>query len=291
MTPLMLAAGLLAQTQTAPEGVTLRYGEAPAEPVPVYSETKFGVTLEGTEEALTFARSMHPFMSMESLVVRSEGTRRITRLKRVKFENDASRVEMRYDDEDHEFDWTKGQPPVGEENKLRQMMWFLAAFGKSYRLTPEGEYTADDPNQDHNGEAMDLIAQGITRMPEGPVKEGDTYEVKFTGGRAEKKKNGRFAFVQKVTVEKFGERDGKKTATLTSVLTGRLEGGEKDPGADEAWTKVEGKTRLVLEVESGLVLEAGGQGKVTAYYEGPAQNGGRNTLTMTFRSEGKQRVE
>ena len=288
MTPTLALLGLLCVQS---ESIKPRYPQKPGSPDPIYTEMVLTIDLKGTDEALGFVRTLHPLLSMEKLVVRATGTRRVTVGKRRRFIYDEARVEMRYDDEDYEFDYTKGDPPVGGEDKLKQLMWFMAAGGRTFQLSPEGEYVSSQDDQDHNGEAMDLIALGITRLPDKAVKEGETYEVKFKGLRSEKGKKGKFAFIQKVTVEKIEKKDGKQIATLAGVLTGRLEGNEKDPNAEEAWTKVEGTSRVMIEVETGRVVSSQGDGKVVAYYKGPAENGGTNTLTMTFGVKGKVGVE
>jgi hypothetical protein len=276
------------------DGVTLRYPAAKGPKDKVYTETQMTLKIEGTEQAVNFVRSLEPFLSLEKLQLRADGHRTADG-KKVRIEHDESRVELRYDDEDHELDYAKGQVPPADldKNKLKQLLWFLAAAGRSYSLTPEGEYKSDDANQDHNGEAMDLIALAVVRMPDKPVREGDTWEKAWKGARSEKKKQGKFDYTQKVKVEKLEEKDGKKVATLAADLTGKLNQppGERDANAEEAWTKVEGKMRTVIEVETGRVLSSEGQGKVLAYYRAPAENGGKNEITLTFAIAGKTTVK
>jgi hypothetical protein len=170
------------------------------------------------------------------------------------------------------------------------MMWYLAAGGKNFTLTPEGEYRSEDLTQDHNGEAMDLIGMAITRMPDKEVKPGDSWERTWKGSRSEKGKQAKYDFKQKVTVEKIEEKDGKKVATLAGELTGKLDGG-KDPAAEEGWTKCEGKTKLVLEVDTGRVLATEGKGIVTAYFKNTAENGSKQEIKLNFSVEGKMTVK
>ncbi len=269
------------------EAVTIKYATEKTGPDKVYSEMKLGIKIEGPDQLVGYVRSIHPFLSMEKLVVRAEGTRQSMAAKRQKVDHEEARVEMRYDDEDHEYDYTKGQPAESDKNKLRQMMWYLAAGGRNFTLSAEGEYKSDDANQDQNGEAMDLIGLGIVRMPDKPVKEGDTYEQKWKGQRTEKGKKGSFAFTQKVKVEKIEIRDGKKFATLSAELAGKVEGGPKDPTADEAWNRCDGKMKAVLEVGTGRVVSSEGAGKVVVYHKGTSDQGAKQELTMTFSVEGK----
>jgi len=278
-----LLALLLAQGET----VTLRYATDRTGPDKVGSELKMGIKIEGADQLVGFVRSMHPFLSMEKLVVRAEGTRACTGGKRQKVDHEEARVEMRYDDEDHEYDYTKGQLPESDKNKLRQMMWYLAAGGRNFTLSAEGDYKSDDANQDQNGEAMDLIGLGIVRMPDKPVREGDAYEQKWKGQRVEKGKKGAFAFVQKVKVEKIEAKDGRKFATLSAELSGKVEGSPKDPTADEAWNKCEGKMKTVLEIGTGRVVSSEGSGKVVVYHKGTSDQGAKQELTMTFSVEGR----
>lgn len=273
------------------EGVTLRYGAQNAKDK-VYAEWTLGLALEGTEQTVNFVRSLHPFLSLERLSLRAEGSRKVQGA-RVKFEYDEARVEARYDDEDFQIDFERGVQPAGlEENKFRQFLWFLMAAGRNFTLSPRGEYRSDDPNQDHNGEAMDLIGLAVLRFPEGAVRPGETFEAEWKGERSEKNKKGRFAFRQKGTVEKVEDRAGVRVATVVGELSGTLEvpPEERDRGAEEAWTKCEGKVRAEIEVDSGRVLSSEGSGKVVAYYRAPAGDGGKNEFTLTLSVSGKVKV-
>lgn len=272
------------------EAIKPRYAAEKGARDKVFCEMKLGIKIEGTEQLANFVRSMHPFLSMEKLQIRAEGGMQVPSKNRRKIDYDEARVEVRYDDEDHEFDFQKGAAPEDDSNKLRKMMWFLAAGGRNYALSPEGEYRSDDLTQDHNGEAMDLLMLGITRMPDKDVKAGDTYERTWKGQRSEKGKQGKFDFKQKVTVEKVEDVDGRKVATLAGDLTGRLDGG-KDPAAEEGWTKCEGKTKLVLEVGTGRILASEGKGTVQTYFRNTADNGSKQELKMTFSVEGKIAVK
>ena len=286
----MARLALIALVLLQGESVKPRYAANLGTRDKIYTEIKMGIKIEGPEQLAGFVRSMHPFLSMEKLAVRAEGGLQVVGKNRRKVDHDEARVELRYDDDDHEYDYLKGQAPEGDKDKLKQMMWFFAASGRSYSLSAEGEYKSDDPNQDHNGEAMDLYALGITRMPDGPVREGDTYEKTFKGQRSEKNKPAKYDFRQKVKVEKVEERDGKKVVTLASDLSGKVDGA-KDPTAEENWTKCEGKTRTVIEVDSGRVLSSEGKGLVTVYFRNTADTGAKQELKMFFNIEGKLAVK
>jgi len=287
----MMRIALVLALLVSQEGtVKPRYGAEKSAKDKVYAELKMGVKIEGTDQLANFVRSMHPFLSMEKLLIRAEGGLQVTARNRRKMDYDEARVELRYDDEDYEYEYQKGQAPEGEKDKLKQMMFYFAASGKNYTLSPDGDFRSDDINQDHNDEAMDLIALGITRMPDKEVKQGETFEKSWKGQRSEKNKPGKYDFKQKVTLEKVEEKDGKKVATLAGELTGKLDG-KKDPAAEEGWTKCEGKTKTVIEVETGRVLASEGKGTVTGYFKNTAENGSKQELKMTFSVEGKLSVK
>ena len=283
----MMRLALIAALAAQGDAARLKYATDKTDKDKVFYEMKLGLKIEGPEQMVGFVRSLHPFLSMEKLTVRAEGTRQVQGAKKQRIDSDEARVEMRYDDENHEYDYTRGQAPEGDKDKLKQMMWFLAAGGKGFALSAEGEFRSDDATQDHNGEAMDLIALGIIRMPDKAVKEGEAYEVKFKGLRAEKGKKGIYAFVQKVKVEKIEEKDGKKLATLSAELTGKVEGADKDPNAEEAWAKCDGKQKATIEISSGRVISSEGAGKVVIYHKSTNDQGAKQELTMTFSDEGK----
>jgi hypothetical protein len=290
MTRLTVLCLVLAQA----DGVTLKYGVEKSAKDRIYSEWRLAIKIEGPDPLAGMVRSMSPLLSLNNLVVRAEGSKQIVSKGKQKYDIEMARVEVRYDDENHEYDFEKGVPPADlAKDKLKQMMWILAVSGRNFSLSADGEYRSDDPNQDHNGEAMDLMALGITRMPDRAVKAGDSYEREWKGSRKDKnkKKGGVFAFKQKVQVEKIEERQGKKIATLTSLLTGEVVDGEKDPSADEAWTKCQGKTKAVIEVDGGRVLSSEGSGQVTVYHRGTAENGSKQELTLTFTSEGRMTTQ
>lgn len=272
------------------DSVKPRYADERGPRDHVYAETQLGIKIEGAEQLANLIRSLHPFLSMEKLILRAEGGAQVTARNRRKIDYDEARVELRYDDEDHEYEFQKGQAREGDKDKLRQLMWFLASAGRNFTLSPEGEYRSDDPTQDHTGEAMDLIALGITRMPDQEVRQGESYEKSWKGQRGEKGKKSRFDFRQKVTVEKIEEREGKTVATLVGDLTGKLDA-EKDPAAEEKWTKVEGKSRITIEVHSGRLLSSEGKGTVTAYFRNTAETGAKQELKMCFSVEGKLTVK
>jgi hypothetical protein len=268
------------------EPVTLKYGVDKAPKDKVYVETRLGIKIDGSDALANFVRSMHPLLSLEKLVMRAEGSHATSGAKKHRVEHDEARIEARYDDEDMELDFQRGVPPAGlEKDKARQMMWYLAAAGRSYTLSEKGEYRSDDANQDANGEAMDLMALAVMRMPDGPVKEGDAWEKSWKGERSEKGKSKHFQFTQKVKVEKIETKDGKTHVTLAGELSGK--GDAKDPGAEEAWQKVEGTSKLVLEAETGRIVSSEGAGKVVAYFRNTGDGGQKQELTLTFSVGGK----
>ncbi|HLY73676.1 MAG TPA: hypothetical protein VKU80_06115 [Planctomycetota bacterium] len=286
----MMRLAMLLALLPAQDGVKLRYAAEKSERDRVFLETKLGIRIEGTDQLANFVRSMHPFLSMEKLQIRAEGGIQVVSRNRRKVEYDEARVDARYDDADHEYDFQKGQAPEDDKNKLRQLLWMLAAAGRNFTLSPEGEYRSDDPNQDQNGEAMDLLMLGITRMPDGPVREGDIYEKKWKGQRTEKNKPGRYDFIQKVTVEKIEEKDGRTVATLSGELSGKVDAA-KDPGAEEGWTKCAGKTKTVIEVATGRILTSEGKGEVTVYFRNFADTGAKQEVKLRFSVEGKLAVK
>lgn len=289
MTPIRLAAAI-ALLQAG--GVPLRYGAGAGSGDRIFTEQRISIRVGGTGALTDLAFSLYPLLKMQKLLLRAEGTRTIEPGGRHRFAHDEARVEMRFEDKDLEYDFTRGMPPENDKDKLRQMMWVLGASGRSFTLSPAGEYGSEDATQDHHGEALDLIALGVTRMPPGPVKEGDSYEREWRGARSDREKKNVFAFRQEVRVEKIENRDGKKTAILSSTLAGTLEPLEKEsrkPGESPRAT-VEGKTTLVLEVDGGRVVSSDGSGRVVSSFRGPAEGGAPSEVTITFECEGKLRA-
>jgi len=268
------------------EAVTLKYGDGAGKDR-IYAETRLGIQIEGSDALANFVRSMHPLLSLQKLVLRAEGTRAVTGARKQRFEYEEARIEARYDDEDMEIEFQRGVPPAGtEKDKARQMMWFLAAAGRSFTIGEKGEYRSEDANQDQNGEAMDIISLAVIRLPDGPVKAGDTWEKTWKSERTKKGENKSFTFTQKSKVEKIELKDGKTHVTISATLAGKGEG-PKNPAAEEEKSAVEGTQTLVLEAESGRVVSSEGSGKVVAYFRNTGDGGQKQELTLTFSCGGK----
>lgn len=281
----LVAAFLSAQD----EGLKLKYGESRLVKDKVDCEFKMAISIKGSDQMANFVRTMHPLLSLEKLTIQAEGVRQIGFGKKTKIEYDESRLTARYDGDDLEVDYARGQAPEPGDNKLRQMMWMMCAGGRHYTLLPDGAYESADPNQDQNGEAMDLYSMSVTRLPEGALKEGGSYTVEWTGRRTEKNKKGKYKFKQETRVVSIG----KKAACLESRITGQVEvpEGERDSSAEEAWNKCDGTVKVDIEVETGRILKSEGKGKVTHYFRGTAEDGSKNELTLSFEVEGKVAVK
>ena len=72
--------------------------------------------------------------------------------------------------------------------------------------------------------------------------------------------------------------------------SGKVDGG-KDPSAEEGWTKCEGKTKAVIEVETGRVLASEGKGSVITYFKNTSDNGSKQEIKMNFNVEGRLTVK
>jgi len=282
----VFALALVPLVALAEDEVTLHFDSAPhsEEIAATYS---LAITIEGTDQTTNFVRSMHPLLSLNWLRLEIEGTHKVQG-KKHKTEHEDVRVKVRYDDDDYEYDWKKGEPPEDlAKNKLTQMIWAIAMTPRGYELTSHGHYKSDDPNQDANGEALDLYLNGVTRLKKDAVSLGESWTQEWKGERSEKGKKAKWAFTQVVKLEKFEEEDGHKRAVLTSKLTGVLEG-DDDKSAEEKWTRCSGETRLRLDVATGFVHEQGGKGVITAYYRNTGDDGTKNEVTIKTAVEGKR---
>src|SRR5438105_12823726 len=103
----MMRLTLIALVLLQSESVKPRYAGDKGARDKIYSEIKIGVKIEGTEQLANFIRSMHPFLSMEKLVIRAEGGSQVVSKNKRKMDYDEARVEARYDDEDFAFDFQK----------------------------------------------------------------------------------------------------------------------------------------------------------------------------------------
>ena len=285
--PLLPTISLERARADSDEGKKLAYAtdDARAE---VASDWSLSITIAGTEQLAGLVRSMHPILSLNRVHVRANGRATLEDGK-AKLENDEARVEGVYDDEEFLFDFDRRALPTDlATNKLEALMVALSA-GRGYSLTNAGQFHSDDPNQDHNGEAMDHFLLGITRLPSKAVAAGGTYSLEWKGERHEKTKHGHYAFRQTTKVESIEAKGDGSLVTLVSELKGELEvpAAEKDASAEESWTRCAGTTRVVLQLPSGRVVSSGGKGQVTAYYRALGEDGNKNEVTLTFAVEGR----
>ncbi|GEM_PF-5147041 len=230
-----------------------------------------GLKLTGTSATIDFFRSLSPFFSFERIRLRGDGRRSVLGLERLRLQYLEARVDGRYDDQDYEYDFTSDRPPGDlDKDKLKQMLWYIFAGGKTFRLTGEGALETEDKDQDATGEVLDHFALAAVRLPENRAAK---WESKFATKRVQKDNGGRFEIVQKSRLEKFSE--GR--AHIVSDVSGTLvlpKDAKKDPNQIKAEHTVEGKIRMVLDAARGEVISSESAGKVRFYYKGTDPNGG-----------------
>ena len=256
-----------------------------------------GVTLkvDGTEAITNMVRSAMEFLQFQKIHIRGEGARKVAKAdkKSVEFhvEYDTARVDGSFDDEPYEFDFERKTPPEGlDKDKLKQICWFFSMGGPQFIVDPKGSYKSTDPNKDAWGEAMDLVANGVVRLSDKPVKAGEEWTSDWKGQYKQKDNDGRFNFTQKSKIEKIEEKDGRKLAHISHVLTGTLDIPEakRDKNAEKQETKLEAKGTLVLDVESGAIVSSTAKGTVIAEYKGLDPNtGDSHELKIQFGVESK----
>lgn len=249
----------------------------------IAAEMIFEIKMTGNENTINFFRSATAFLSFEKIRLRGDGNFRVLGKDKHKIEYSEARVDGRYDDEDYEYDFSRAAPPTDlEKDKLKQMLFYIFAGGKEYKITAAGEFTSLDPNQDATGEVLDLMNHSILRMPAKAVSAGDSWEAKFTTVKEQKDNKGKFEVVQKSKVEKI--EDGK--ATISTTWSGTLvlpKDAPVDPNVLKTENGVEGKSTLVFDIKKGVPVSYEGSGKVRFYFRASDPNGGDdNEIDLTL---------
>lgn len=246
-------------------------------------EQVFEIKMTGNEQTIDAFRSAVAFLSFEKIRLRGDGEFRVLGKDKHKIEYSEARVDGRYDDEDYEYDFSKSAPPTDlEKDKLKQMLFYIFAGGKEYKLTASGEFTSLDPNQDSTGEVLDILNLSILRMPGKAVAAGESWEAKFRTVKEQKDNKGKFELVQKSKVEKI--EDGK--ATIVTTWSGTLllpKDAPVDPNVLKTENGAEGKSTLVFDLKKGVPVSIESAGKVRFYYRASDPNGGDDhELDLTF---------
>lgn len=237
-------------------------------------EISLGLKMSGNPTTVDYFRSASPFLSFEKIRIRGDARWSVLEPGRSRLEYREARVDGRYDDEDYEYDFSAERPPGDlEKNKLKQMLWYVFAGGKTYRQSPIGQVETEDKDQDATGEVLDHFTLGDVRLADHPVRAGGEWERTFRTKRLQKDNGGRFEIVQKSRLEKL---EGGR-AHLVSRVTGTLvlpKEAKRDPNVLKSETGVEGTIRLVLDVARGEVVSNESSGRVRFYYRASDPNGG-----------------
>lgn len=252
--------------------IRLEYRAERGAKVSVAGDMTLKLKIEGTEALTNLVRSSMEFLSFSEIRIKGEGVKRAAKQGQVQIEFRTARVEGTYDDEPFGFDFERKAVPPDESNKLKQICWFLSMAGPIYRLARRGEYASNDPHKEAWGEAIDLAANAIVRLPEKPVAAGDEWTVEWKGGCRQKDNDGVFAFKQKAKLEKIE----KPAARISFETTGKLEIPEakRDKNAEVQESLFETKGTLTLNLDTGLVTAHDSTGAVRAKYKGLDPNTG-----------------
>lgn len=266
---------------------SLEYGLSKGAKRDVSVEMTLGMKITGTEQAINFLRSSAPFFSFEKIHLRADGIGERAGGGKCRLQYDEGRIDGRYDDQDYEFDFSRAAPPGDlEKNKLKQLLWFIFWAGKEFTVTKQGEFHAEDKDQDATGEVMDHWFLSVLRMPEKPLRVGETWEKTFLTKREQKDNKGRFEVTQKSKLEKVVA--GK--AHLSSTMAGTLilpKDAPKDPNAEKSESSVDGKTSAVFDLKSGEIVSSESSGKVRFYWKGTGGDGEEMELEVVLSVDAK----
>jgi hypothetical protein len=258
-------------------GRELKYGGKRGDKTAVTGEVTLKLKIDGTDAITNLVRSSMEFLSFSEIRIKGDGVRRWTGSSAkgagLKVEFATARVEGTYDDEAFRFDFERGAPPGDlSTNKLKQICWFLSMGGPDYRVGPRGEYASNDPNKEAWGEALDLVVNGLVRLPGKPMAAGEEWTSVWKGTNKQKDNEGIFAYRQKAKLEKFE----RSVARITFESTGKLEIPEakRDKNAEVQETAYEAKGTAAIDLETGLAVSHETSGAVRARYKGIDPNTG-----------------
>jgi hypothetical protein len=271
--------------------VDLSYGGKKGDMSGLAGDVALKLKIEGSDAITNLVRSSMEFLSFSEIHIKGEGVRRLTgptaKGMGHKVEYETARVDGTYDDEPYGFDFTRGSPPGDlTTNKLKQICWFLSMGGPEFRLGPKGEYSSTDPNKDAWGEGLDLMVNGLVRLPDKPVPAGGEWTADWKGAYKQKDNEGMFTFQQKAKLEKVE----KGVARIAFELTGKLEIPEakRDKNAEIQETKLAAKGAISIDTATGLITSHESAGSVTARYKGIDPNTGEtHELSIEFKVDSR----
>lgn len=246
---------------------------------------------KGDEDTVDKVKALHPFLSFKELTVDGDAEHET---KKTEKEKAAIQVKWKkakcsgnYADEDFEYTFSKDKPEqVGDDDKLKQMMYFLFVAGRAHDLYKTGECEdTGDKDKDLNGEILDLFAFCHPRFPDKALKVGEEWAVEWKSRRADKETGKHILMKQVGKLEKV---EGK-LAHLTLKFSGEHDVKDKEDANPYREAKIAGEATVVFNIEEGRVVKCEAKGENVLRYKGSDPNGlGDFDVTIILKSEGKR---
>lgn len=284
------ALGLSASLAQDGDGLRLAYGGKRGDRVESRVKSRMDLGFEGDPTTVDYVRALSPFLAFDHVTYEGPSVREVLRAApgaSIRRRDQFAKVKATgvYDDKafEHEFDRSVPEQ-IPPEEKLKGILYYLFAAGRTFRVTPSGELTDEDPTQDPTGEALSLIQNPHPRFPDREVTVGETWETEWESRTTDNNTGGKTRFKQTVKLEK---RDGSK-AVLAVTLEGRDNRDGKDKNGNVNEVRVSGSAQVTFDTARGGIVayESTGEIKATARGTDP-DSGTEYDLILTIKGEGR----
>jgi hypothetical protein len=284
------ALGLSASLAQDGDGLRLAYGGKRGDRIEARLKSRMDLIFEGDPTTVDHVRAMSPFFAFDHVTYEGPAVREVLRAPagasiRIRDRFSKAKATGVYDDQafEHEFDRSVAEQ-IPSEEKLKGILYFIFAAGRTFRVTPAGELTEEDPTQDPTGEALSLIQNPHPRFPDREVKVGESWETEWESRTTDKDTGGKIRFKQTVRFEK---REGAK-AVLAVTLEGRDNRDGKDKNGNVNEVRVSGTAKVTFDKARGGVAAYESAGEIEATARGTDPGSGTEyDLVLTIKGEGK----
>jgi hypothetical protein len=255
----MIRAALFAVVALAAAPQTLTYRPVSGAPRPVQSEFTYNLEITGPDAPVKQVLTANPVLSVTEVRSTRKGNVTATpgagNTSHVEIVFDSAQVTGVASGKPFQFDFTRANPPTATlaSDTARAFSYGLSMARRNYLIGPTGDYAVVDA-QDAQAEAMAILIDGAVRLPEKPVKVGDTWTRDWTGKERHKNADASYVYKQTARLEQLSEGRSPRARisyTTTGVLTMPA---NANPQLEQA--TAEGKGYVVLDVATGTVLES-----------------------------------
>jgi hypothetical protein len=263
----MVRVALFAVVALAAGPQTLTYRPVPGPPRSVEGELSYNLEITGPDALVKQLVTANPVLSVTEIRSTRKGKATATsgsgNTSHVEIIFDSARVTGVAAGKPFQFDFTRNNSPATTmaADPPRVFSFGMTMDHRNYQIGPNGDYSVIDSDTDAQGEATAILVDGAVRLPDNPVKVGETWTRDFLGKRKHKNADTTFVYHQTARLDHLSEGPSPR-AKISYTTTGVLNmPADKNPQLEQS--TFEGKGYVVLEVPTGNLVESDTSGSIT----------------------------